>query len=1152
MHLPVSAHTSLKPYFYEQVTLFLSTKTIHCKMSRNKVAGYTTLPRLAPLLRVALLLAALQALYFGPLYGQDNKRLSFNRTKPLHQIIVDLQTLGGLHGYCLGYDPALIKYRQVTAFNADSLLFPDIVRKLAAQEKLIDTFIHFCHELRPDKQPMAIAAKKTAIVVCKGHVQNEKGEPLPGVSVEVKRTGRGTETDSSGNFDLGPIYVTDTVMITHVTYDPWKDCIGSRRWLTITLATKMGELKEVTTGLACYTRQASPTNVADAHEGRPGMELSPDFTAMLDLSPGVAVDLPNGAAGTAKRVVIRGFTSLGVAGGTGNLPPGGPLYIIDGVPLAADNNLISQYKSIAGDPNKPGFDMGGLGILGYINMLDIESVTVLKDAAATSLYGSRGANGVILIATKKARPGKTSVSVSLFTGLGWIPQWTELLDTRQYVAMRKEAFANDGRTPTLQNAPDLFSWDTTRYTNFRKLIQGGKAAITNAQVSLTGGNRGFAYRVSTAMRRETSVLPVDSYWKQWFVNGNLATTSRDKRLRTSTTLLYALGNLKSNTNDMSQGMFLAPNAPRLTDSTGALYWDPKVRYVNPMYYALNTYYADINTLNADEQVHYNLSRHFSFHTNLGINTIRNEETSLFPIAAQAPSPLDSGASSFGNNYYRSLFAQQQAMYHYGDSSDRLSLDVMAGTTFQHQVNRRSTIDATGFTSDELLRQLAASSHVAAWNAESQYNYEAQFASVNAVLDKTFYLFGTARRDGSSRFGAGHRIGTFGALSLGWAFCRRDSAWSFLPSLHFGKLMLIYGTTGNDQIGDYRYQETYSTSDRTYAGVSALSPDQPNNPGFSWELTKKLDVVLELEFPLFTLTADAYLNRTSNQVVSSTLPAQTGFAFIANRNIPAIVQNTGLELLLTKNPAARFRNRKDHLRWTATLAATFARNKLVAFPGQAASSYKSLIVGESLTSQTGYYIGGPTPDSGLYKPADQDGNGVITAADANYLIGNTDPRFYLGFHTSLAWRSFQLDITLDGRQQLGNNPMVYFYTYAPPGRLNQFMYTNQSVAVLDRWRKPGDVAAVQKLSSSSTSRPSQAIEDYKKSSQALVDASYLRIKNICLSYTLPSKHAGTQYSLYLQAQNIFTFTHYRDADPITQAPETLPPLRTVSCGVRLTF
>ena len=425
------------------------------------------------------------------------------------------------------------------------------------------------------------------------------------------------------------------------------------------------------------------------------------------------------------------------------------------------------------------------------------------------------------------------------------------------------------------------------------------------------------------------------------------------------------------------------------------------------------------------------------------------------------------------------------------------------------------------------------------STDSDYRYNAVFGRVNLQLLDRYILNLTGRRDGSSRFGPGRQFGNFGAVGLAWIFSK-EKLFAEGSIMSFGKLRGSYGTTGSDNIGDYQFLDTYTVVGEDYAGVSVLSPTGIFNPAFGWEANNKLEAGLELGFfkSRISLNAAWYRNRSSNQLVGVPLAATTGFSELTG-NFDATVENSGLELDLRSINLS-----KGSFKWSTTLNLTVPRSKLVRFDGLETSTFANqYVIGEPLSIVKLYRSLGVNPETGQYEIEDFNGDGAITSNEDRQFIADLAPSFYGGLGNTLSWGNLTFDVFLQFKKQEGFNN---FQNDAVPG-----FPRNASVELLDRWQEPGDMKPVQVASSGLAFGVGNG--DLQRSSDAVVsDASFIRVRNISLNYKVPMLDKGLDVQVYLQGQNLFTFTPFKGPDPEQTLNSRLPPLRQLTLGLKVGF
>jgi hypothetical protein len=366
----------------------------------------------------------------------------------------------------------------------------------------------------------------------------------------------------------------------------------------------------------------------------------------------------------------------------------------------------------------------------------------------------------------------------------------------------------------------------------------------------------------------------------------------------------------------------------------------------------------------------------------------------------------------------------------------------------------------------------------------------------------------------------------------------------LSFLSFGKLRASYGTSGNDQFADYQYLSTYTPNPYTYEGMVYLTPTNLQNPLFSWEEVKKTEAGLELGFlkDRIAFTASFYRNRSSNQLVGYALPTLTGFSTVA-ANLPALVQNTGAEFILyTSNiKSARFS-------WTSSINLTIPKNKLIAYPNIAGSSYANTYeVGKSLFIQKFYRSAGVNDTTGVYQYISSQG-APTSSPSYPQDISATQPltqQWFGGFENSFRFKGFQLDFLF----QFVNQERYNYFAYNPYYLAGQFD-VNFPTAVLGRWQKPGDVSQYGRFSTQYASDPTGSSPT---SSFVISNTSFIRFKNLSFSYNLPKAWIQSIHfqsaRLYVQCQNLFTISHALGQDPETGS-SNLPPLRMITGGFQI--
>lgn len=968
--------------------------------------------------------------------------------------------------------------------------------------------------------------------------ESTSGQPMAGVNVVVKGTINGTTTDAEGKYNIAA-EEGDVLIFSFIGYASQEIRVTSQSVIDVMMLEDVKNLNEVVVNAGYWeVKEREQTGsisriTSEVIEKQP---VSNSLLAMQGRMAGVYIQQNTGMPGGAMEIQIRGQNSLR-DGSDGAINGNLPLYLIDGVPFTS-SSLYSQ--AISGS-------IAGGNPLSTINPNDIESIEVLKDADATSIYGSRGANGVVLITTKRGKAGKPKFDINLSQGTGQVSHFLDLLNTKQYLEMRNEGFQNDGIDPATFNAPDLAVWDTTRYTNWQKKLIGGNAANTNVNLTFSGGSNTTQFLIAGGYYREGTVFPGNNTFQRG--NGRLFINhkSMDNRFLLEASANYSITRSNIPSIDFtSLAVSLSPNAPALYDANGNLNWENGT-WTNPLAVLKRKYYNTTDNFVANALIGYEIIKNLRVKSSFGYTSMIVEEIGTNPISSFDPqyAPFLEGYTNFGDGQVRTWIAEP--MVDYNVSIGKGLLTALIGGTFQQSSQENRSIEAYGYTSDALLENLGAASTIIVTNNDaSVYKYAAAFARLNYNWNEKYILNLTARRDGSSRFGLGNQFANFGAVGAAWLFSN-EAFMKNVSFLSFGKLRASYGTTGSDAIGNYQYLEAFSTTRYPYGGSGGLALNRLANPAYSWETNNKAEIGLELALfdNRLSFSSSYYLNRSSGQLVGLPLPIMTGQSSV-QFNLPAKVQNSGIELLLSSTNI-----RKSKFEWTTSFNITIPQNKLLEFPNlDEFPAYVSRYdVGNSIYTYKAYQFGGVNPATGLYEIIDRNGDQQYSEpADYIGLKQNTQSLFG-GISNSFTYGPIQFDFFFQFVQQ---NGFSYQQSFAYPGG-----FTNQPDVVMNRWQESGDATNIQRFSAIDPIGEVGLAYYYQRASDHIIqNASFIRLKNASLSWRFPtaslSKTAIRNARIFVQAQNLFTITNYVGLDPETQTSLALPPLRVVSIGFHLTL
>lgn len=952
-----------------------------------------------------------------------------------------------------------------------------------------------------------------------GVVKDSQG-PLMGVTVMIKGTTLGTFTDEKGTFTI-QASPTDFLVFSYIGYKTLEITVGSQTTLSIQLEEDTTQLKEVVLNAGYYSvkdkeRTGSIERVTSAViENQPVNNVLGTLHGRM---AGVEIIQDTGLPGGAFNIRIRGLNSLRSEGNQ-------PLFIIDGVPYSSENigsiNTSGSFPTLTSPLNS-------------INPMDIESIEVLKDADATAIYGSRGANGVVLITTKKGKAGPTKYDINVSNGWGNVTLLPKLMNTQQYLNMREQAFENDGISVYPSSAFDVNgTWDRNRYTDWQKVLIGGTAMLSKVQMSIKGGNAQTTYMLSGHTNKETTVYPGDFTYHRGGGQFNMNHQSIDNKLnlQISTGFTVQRNDLPA-TNITRIVRRIAPNAPSLFDENGNLNWENGT-WNNPLAEFESKFKSNISDLNISSLLSYNINTEWQFKIAMGYNQLSSKESRAQLSTRLNPSlGLGSEVSSINlhQNNRNSWIIEPQLTWNKEWKNHKISSII--GSTLQNQNTDRLTLFAFGFPSNNLIYNLAAAQNRNITENESiEYKYAAIFGRFNYNIENKYIFNISGRRDGSSRFGPGKQFAWFGAVGSAWIFSN-EKMFTNVNFISFGKLRSSYGITGNDQIGDYQYLDTYNSTGILYQGIVGLQPTRLYNPVFGWESNRKFETAIDLGLfdDKWNFTIAYYLNRSSSQLVGIPQPATTGFTSIVG-NLGATVQNSGLEYTVKTD----FKLSKL-LTWNSNFTFSINKNKLISYPDLESSSFaNTYIIGQPITIQRLYKYIGINPETGIYDFQDFNNDGNITASADREAWVDLNPKFFGGWSNQWTYGNWQLETMIHFVKQ---KAIGYF-----PGMPGTFVNQLSSVS------QENPIPA---YSSGANSALALAYNRFSMSDGAIEDASFIRLKNIALFYKIPTQSKSFSSQLFFQGQNLLTITKYSLGDPEFKFGNFLPPLKIYSLGFNVQF
>ncbi|GEP95141.1 SusC/RagA family TonB-linked outer membrane protein [Chitinophaga cymbidii] len=988
--------------------------------------------------------------------------------------------------------------------------------------------------LKPATPAPQTDANRTAVRInIAGRVVNENNEAIPRATISVKGTGKVILADDEGNFSINGVeepfvfeisavgFATMTLRVNngkvYPTGQPMKGYFTNSEngQLTVYLGKSVSPLDEVQViAYGQSTRRMGLGNVTTIRaEEIAKQPVNNVLLALQGRVPGMQINTNTGSLpGAVPEVRIRGINSID-AGRS-------PLYILNGIPLReSEANLGGPLQMIS--------------TLLNINPADIESIEVLKDAEATAIYGSRGANGVVLITTKKGQAGKTRVAVNAYTGVGTVARRLPLMDVHQYNAMRREAFAGDGLTPTANGAPDLFTWDTVHTKDWQEEMIGGSAITHDVNASISGGNANTTFLVNGSYHKDGTVYPGDFDANRKSVRMSIDHRAVGGKLGISASAAATSTFIGLMTSDLISYVRLPASYPMYKEDGSPNFTGPSG---HPLAYLMQPCDNNTNTYNGNLAIRFSPLKNLNLKLTAGIDNAILDQTMKVPSASQANNA--DARLNIRNSNIKTWIAEPQLDYTI--YANRHTVNVLAGGTWQKTTTKSLGANGTGFTNDALLDNIASAATIYTYGYNTKYAYNSFFSRISYNWNQEYLANLSFRRDGSSRFGPGKRFGNFGAVSAGWIFSQNKAVKKALPFMSFGKLRASYGINGNDQIDDYGYITTYA-SGQPYQG-STLLPTNLANPDYRWEENRKLETALETGFMqdrlLFSMSW--FRNRTDNQLINYVISPQSGYGSYP-ANFPALLQNTGWEFQVNSSNIAR----KD-FSWRTLVNFSISRNKLLSFPNIEQTSYSSqYFIGYPLSVMQAYHFLGLN-DKGVPVLEDKSGNGGISSDDRS-IVGSNNPMFggisnefsYKGVNLSFFFEyshisAFDNSISASRVGAIGANPLTQ---------------------VLDRWQQPGDEAFT-KTPRFTTAASTYNARFYSQSDIFWMDYNIIRLRNVSLSYDLPrswlQKAHLSNLQVYMHAQNLWVADRNKYRYDPESGNQNMPPLRTITFGINCTL
>lgn len=974
------------------------------------------------------------------------------------------------------------------------------------------------------------------------------GTGLPGATVLERGTTNGTSTDADGNFRL-TVQPGATLVISSVGFATQTIAVGEQSTLNVNLVASNNILNE--TVVVGYGTQAKrELTGAVTQVGSKEVENVPVVSfeqAIQGRTPGVQINQSSGKLGAGVQIRVRGAASVS---GSNE-----PLYVIDGIPVTSQD-----VGSANDEPINP---------LADLNPNDIESITILKDAAASAIYGARASNGVILVTTKKGRQGQTRVNVGAYFGSSEPTRLREFLNASEYKELFSEAILNAGlvdpNDPTLYpTVAEAFEGESGIDFNSTADTDWNRAAFRTGNVqqydaNVSGGDAKTRFYLSSTYNNQVGII-VGNRYRRGSLRANLDHNITEKlKIAFNISATRSVNDRVPDDNAFSNPVqlnALPPLQPKddPADPTGlnrnTLYYNALVDVTNASNRA-GTYRSFSNA-----SLQYQPIPGLTLRSELGADFLNLNEN-IF----RGRYTLDGAPTGYGySNQVQSInYTTNQTATYFKDFGEDHTVEALVGFSFQRYNQQGTSAEGRGFPNDQFRRIASAARITSGSSTQTDYSFISYLSRVNYTFRNKLLLSLSGRLDGSSRFPVDRKYGVFPAASVGYVlteegFLRDNSVLSLL------KIRGSYGVTGNAEIGNFSSPRLFTTL--PYADQAGTTPNtNVGNPRLSWETTNQANV--GLEFGLFNSRisgeVDVYEKRTGvvsggGALLNLQLPYTGGYP-IVTKNLGEI-RNRGVEFSLNT------RNFDEEFKWNTSFNITFNRNEVVSLDGQeifgGGRNVGRIREGEPIGVFWGKKYAGVDPATGnaLYFTAD----GGTTDAYASALdqkIGDPNPDFTGGLTNTFSFKG--LDLSILNQFTSGND----IYNVAGLFQsVNGDYFDNQTRDQLRRWRRPGDVTDVPRaeLYAGNGARPS---------SRWVEDGSFFRFKNVTLGYTLPKsllERTKLQSArVYVTGQNLITLTDYTGYDPevnTTGLGNTnvllghdfyTPPLaRTVLVGVNLGF
>ena len=978
-------------------------------------------------------------------------------------------------------------------------------------------------------------------IIVKGHVTNESNEPLAGAIVTLRGSSRVTACNENGDFELTLTpdeAARGVLIISLVGYNKQELRINKRNILNIELDKNIQELTDVIITNS-YSKPKRKEEVTGSISTVTSQQLQVNrpietFDKMLEgLAAGVQVEQST-ELGTPVKINIRGQNSispLSSSNVTQLTTSSQPLFIVDGVPVTEQRKGDEPLAFLNNEQL--------LNPLSGINPDDIETISILKDAAAAAIYGANASNGVVIITTKKGKSGKTKLNVGYSNGWAQSINKLKWLDGSQYHGLLKEMYINDRRSPF--NA-ELLAGANNINTPWFELVN-RYSTFNNIDVDLSGGNDNTTFRLSGSYLNQQAIQKGNDYEKIYF---RLRVDHKiNNRLNMSITMAPTL--TSKNALNVYSNVPIIPNAPSY-NADGSFYKFSTLGVPNPLaILAQNTNSHSGGSFNGNIRFEYNIRKNLRASTTVGMDALQNK-LNLFDSPLNATGESKGG---FAQIFDRTNFSWiNSSQINWSPVLKKIhKFDLTTGFEAQAQSTRLLKGSGTGFTYYRLNELSNASNQSSASSRQNATSVSIYGQGTYNLLNKYFATL-SGRYDAASIFGNDVNATVNAAVGVGWII-NKEALLSDITWIDMLRLRASYGSTGNSRIGSYQARGLYGFNNTGYNGNTSSSPSSAPNAALGWEKNNKSNIGIDFNFiKRFNFTIEFYTNILNDAITPIPVAAQNGFINVL-ANIGKM-RNRGVDISLNAQVLT------GKFTWNTTLNAGFNKNVILEIKNKNAlygASTEGTVLKEGISTSAiwGFNFAGVDPATGRELYTDKTGKVVsVFDLDRNIItggsyLGDRLPAVQGGFINSFGYKDFTFSINTV--YSFGSNILINNINENNGRNLSN---RNQSVNLLDRWQKPGDITNIPLLSASTNPL-------VYTSSKYMYDNTYIKISNVSLAYTFSKKTfrklKGTRITVYGNATNLFYW--YRQDSPndrngIREYKFDFPEAQTFTTGARISI